>query len=47
MTAAPAAVLRALGLDDADLVGRGGEAEVYALDETRVVRIPRRIGCGP
>jgi Ser/Thr protein kinase RdoA (MazF antagonist) len=35
------AVLRALGVDPLALLGRGGEATVYALDDERVARVLR------
>lgn len=35
------AVLAAFGLDGSALLGAGGEARVYALDEERVLRVPR------
>lgn len=41
MEAARAAVLADLGVQPADLLGSGGEAEVYALDAGRVLRLHR------
>lgn len=35
------AVLKALGLNDAQLIGQGGEARVYALNERQVLRLLR------
>lgn len=35
------AVLEAFGIDESALLGSGGEARVYALDEQRVLRVPR------
>ncbi|MFV0309249.1 MAG: hypothetical protein ACK5OX_16060 [Desertimonas sp.] len=36
------AVLAALGTDESALLGRGGEARVFALDDDRVVRLPHQ-----
>ena len=44
MEAERAALLRRFGVTEAARIGAGGEAVVYALDEARVLRVPRSGG---